>query len=92
MRQVDPPFSARRGFTHPSGKLGDNLGCLKVTVETEEKLRAAAAAVDLPVMEFVRELIEIGFQGRSGIERQYTTRLDGIEPYAVRINGMKSRK
>lgn len=68
---------ARHGFTNLFGKL-DDLGHLRVPSETGRLIRDRAAAVGMPVGEYLRECIELGFHGREEIERRHTVRLDGL--------------
>jgi hypothetical protein len=72
-------FFARRGTTSPLGKVMSPLGTLRLRGETEAALRAAAARQGMPVMEFVREVLEVGLHGREEVERRHTLRLDAIE-------------
>jgi hypothetical protein len=73
------PLFARRGVTGVLGKVDDSLGTLRLRKPTGELVRAAAARARMPVLEFVREYLELGFHGREEIERRTTLRLDVIE-------------
>lgn len=86
-----PSFS-RKGFTSPFGKVGRSLGQLRLHEETESLIRAAAARQGQPVMEFVREILELGFHGREEIERRHTIRLDAIELVLPKRNKSDSEK
>lgn len=70
---------ARKGHTSPFGKLTPGgLGQIRLGSETEELVRTAAARAGLPIAEFIREYIEVGFHGRDEVERRRTIRLDLI--------------
>lgn len=71
---------ARNGHTSPFGKLTPGgLGQIRLGQETEELVRTAAARAGLPIAEFIREYIELGFHGRQEVERRRMIRLDVIE-------------
>jgi hypothetical protein len=81
---------SRRGFTSPLGKAMNNLGTLRLRSETENLVRDAAARAGLPVMEYVREILELGHHGRAEIERRHTIRLDAIDHATPKRNGIDS--
>lgn len=80
------PLFSRRGFTSSLGKVDDVLGTLRLRGETGRLVRAAAARAGLPVIEYVREVLEVGHHGREEIERRQTIRLDWIERAAQKRN------
>lgn len=80
------PLFARRGFTNPLGKLVD-LGKCRVHDEAAEVVRQKAAAVRLPVAEYLRNYIELGHIGREEIDRRNTIRLDAIELVVPKRDG-----
>jgi hypothetical protein len=69
---------SRRGFSNQFGKMR-YLGSLRLGADTEELVKAEAAKLHMPVIEFVRNYIEQGFHGRTSIEHAQTVRLDSIE-------------
>lgn len=83
-----PPYFAR-GFTHPFGKLAQNLGQLRLPGETDELVRIAAARVGKTPIEFVREMVVMSIHGRSEIERRYSINLDAIQQVLPKRNVSK---
>lgn len=70
---------ARSGRTNPFGKVGQSLGVLRLPYKTEARLREEAARAGMPVMEFVRNYLELRLHGRPFVERELTLRLDLVE-------------
>lgn len=70
---------ARSGHSNPFGKLGPNLGSLRLGFKTEDRLRVEASKVGMPLMEWVRQELELRLHGREVVEREITVRLDAIQ-------------
>lgn len=91
IRLARPHFS-RRGTTAPFGKVLASLGTLRLREETEALVREAASRAGLPVMEYVREILELGHHGRAEVERRQTIRLDALEQVLPKRNEMGSQE
>lgn len=87
----DLPMFARRGSSNDFGKMRD-LGTLRLPAETAELVRAAAARLGKPTLEYVREILEVGHHGRSEVERRTTVRLDAIEQVLLKRDRKGSPK
>ena len=70
---------ARSGHSNPFGKIGSPVGQLRLAARTEEALRAEAHRAGVPMLEFVRRLIEIRIHGRAVVEREISIHLDLID-------------
>lgn len=66
---------ARNGSTSPLGKIQPPLGQLRLHQLVDERVREAAAKAGKPVLEYLRDYIEVGF-ARKEIEHAHTIYLD----------------
>ena len=70
----DEPFFSRSGNTNPLGGTLDAEIKTKVTVDLQEDVRRAAAAVGMPVSEYVREVLMVAIYGAEHVESLYRNR------------------
>jgi hypothetical protein len=72
-----PKFS-RSGQTSPLGKRTAPIPGTKVSEETKEILERLAREAELPLMEFIRELLEIRAHGLDTMQRLHADRLEVV--------------
>lgn len=91
--EVDMPRStfARSGHSSPLGKIQPPLGQLRLHQVADERVRKAAAAAGKPVLEFVRDLVEVGFLGREELEHRQSIYLDRLESLLPKRNENSTR-
>lgn len=68
-----------RGFTNPLGKIQPPMGQIRLHQVADERVRAAAAQAGKPVLEFIRDFLEVSFVGREEIEHRGMVYLDRLE-------------
>lgn len=81
-----------RGQTSSFGKIGPILGQLRVADRTIDPLKREATRAGMPVMEFVRHLIEMRVHGRQNVEREIRLRLDLVDTGNVSDTKEKARE
>jgi hypothetical protein len=72
-----PQFS-RSGKTSPLGKRTAPIPATKVSEETKEILERQAREAGLPLMEFIREFLEIRAHGLDTMQRLHAERLQVV--------------
>lgn len=70
---------ARTGHTHPLGKIQPPIGQLRLHQTADERVRELAAQARKPVLEFVRDILEVAVVGRESIEHRQSIYLDKLE-------------
>ena len=77
------PLFSRSGNTNLLGGTLDAEIKTKVTMDLQEDVRRAAAAVGMPVSEYVREVLMVAIYGADHVESLYRNRTRLIAGFGV---------
>lgn len=80
---------SRSGASSPFGKLTEQIPAVRVSGETKEALEQAARRAGMPLLEFVRELLDIRAHGIDDVRRMYGARLDVVSGKAIETTELK---